>query len=155
MHVEVKIPEHVIIDVDDAKIVITRLGVRSFLNRGQNGEQVIPLSSVIGINFKRSKLIAGQINFVTAAGNQKTNGFGALPGFSNGAFNKANNVVFREIHNDEIEQIKNFVEDYLLNHNSENKLSDADELKKFKALLDDGTITQKEFNNKKKQILDM
>lgn len=32
-------------------------------------------------------------------------------------------------------------------------LSPADELKKYKALLDDGTITQDEFNAKKKQIL--
>lgn len=32
-------------------------------------------------------------------------------------------------------------------------LSTADELKKYKALLDDGTLTQEEFNAKKKQLL--
>ena len=31
--------------------------------------------------------------------------------------------------------------------------SDADELRKFKALLDDGIITQEEFDAKKRQIL--
>ena len=31
--------------------------------------------------------------------------------------------------------------------------SDADEIKKYKALLDEGTITQEEFDAKKKQIL--
>lgn len=37
--------------------------------------------------------------------------------------------------------------------NTNVQLSPADELKKYKSLLDDGTITQEEFNAKKKQIL--
>lgn len=36
---------------------------------------------------------------------------------------------------------------------SENKSSDADELMKYKALLDQGVITQQEFDEKKRQIL--
>ena len=34
-----------------------------------------------------------------------------------------------------------------------NNLSSADEIKKFKDLLDSGVITQEEFNAKKKQLL--
>ena len=34
-------------------------------------------------------------------------------------------------------------------------LSDADELKKYKALLDEGIITQEEFNEKKKKIMNI
>lgn len=37
--------------------------------------------------------------------------------------------------------------------NEQNNISHADELKKYKALLDSGIITQEEFNAKKKQIL--
>ena len=36
-----------------------------------------------------------------------------------------------------------------------NPLSDADELRKFKSLLDDGIITQEEFDAKKKQLLNL
>lgn len=36
---------------------------------------------------------------------------------------------------------------------SEQKISFADELRKYKALFDDGIITQEEFEAKKKQIL--
>jgi hypothetical protein len=51
--------------------------------------------------------------------------------------------------------------DYILNENMKNAIrensmqpvSDADELAKFKKLLDDGVITQEEFNTKKKQLL--
>ena len=35
-----------------------------------------------------------------------------------------------------------------------NKISDADEILKFKKLLDEGIITQEEFEKKKKQLLE-
>lgn len=38
-------------------------------------------------------------------------------------------------------------------HDQGGTISGADEIKKFKALLDDGIITQEEFNAKKKQLL--
>jgi predicted Zn-dependent peptidase len=38
-------------------------------------------------------------------------------------------------------------------HNSTTPASNADELKKFKELLDAGVITQEEFDAKKKQLL--
>lgn len=41
------------------------------------------------------------------------------------------------------------------NNSSANISSNADELKKFKELLDNGTITQEEFNEKKKQLLNL
>ena len=38
---------------------------------------------------------------------------------------------------------------------SRNDSSQADELKKYKELLDNGVISQEEFNVKKKQLLDL
>ena len=49
------------------------------------------------------------------------------------------------------------VEYYKTSNNTQtvqvNKLSSADELRKYKALLDDGIITQEEFETKKKELL--
>jgi len=39
------------------------------------------------------------------------------------------------------------------NNKVDNAISQADELLKFKKLLDDGVITQQEFDNKKEQLL--
>lgn len=55
--VEIHIPEHVIITADDAKVVITRKGIRSFANRGQNGDQTIPLTNIIGVDFKKKPVL--------------------------------------------------------------------------------------------------
>lgn len=151
--VDIGIPEHVIISIDSHAVTVTRKGIRSFANRGQNGDQVIPLQSIIGVDFKKAGLTSGQINFVTSAGNQKTGGMGALPGFSGGAYNKANNVLFRSSHNEDIEFIKNFVESHMGQSPSSESLSVADEISKFKKLLDDGVITNEEFEAKKKQLL--
>lgn len=153
--VEIHIPEHVIITADDAKVVITRKGIRSFAIRGQNGDQTIPLTNIIGVDFKKAGVTAGQINFITAAGNQTTGGLGALPGFAHGAYNKANNVVFRGgSNNKDMEKLKTFVENNMGPKESQAQATDtADEIAKFKKLLDDGTITQEEFDAKKKQLL--
>lgn len=73
--------------------------------------------------------------------------------FGGGDYNKANSVVFRD-HNKKIEEIKNIVEQKINQANEPiQSISSADEIAKFKKLLDDGTITQEEFDAKKKQLL--
>lgn len=155
MKVEIKIPEHVIVETTDNAVIITRKGLRSFANRGSNGSQTIPFSSIISVDFKPASgpagMIGGHIDFVTAAGNAGTAGLGALVG--NGSdYNKANSIVFRK-NNKEMEQIKQIVESHMGQPTqTAAPISEADELSKFKALLDNGTITQAEFDAKKKQI---
>lgn len=156
--IDVNIPEHVILTADATKVVINRKGISSFANRGMNGEQLIPMASILGVNFKRAGVTAGQINFVTAAGNQNTGGMGALPEFTNGAYNKANNIVFRGEHNSDMEELKSFVEQQIMARSEPTPVatkqdSSADEIRKFKSLLDDGIITKEEFDAKKKQLL--
>lgn len=53
-------------------------------------------------------------------------------------------------------EIKKYIENYIQNRNKSvavTQVSGADELLKYKELLDMGAITQEEFNLKKKQIL--
>jgi len=156
--VELNIPEHVILEADDNKVIITRKGLRSFANRGSNGSQSIPFSSIIGIDYKPATLTAGHIGFTTAAGNQTMGGMGSQGIFANSDYSKANSIVFRSKKaNKMIEEIKNRVENYINNptssDNSVNPVDSLDELPKLKKMLDDGILTQEEFDAKKKQIL--
>lgn len=156
--VELNIPEHVILEADDTKITITRKGLRSFANRGSNGSQTIPFNSIIGIDYKPATLTAGHIGFTTAAGNQTTGGLGSQGIFANIDYSKANSIVFRSKKaNKPIQEIKDRVEDYInqsTSNNDSNSTSDSlNELPKLKKMLDDGILTQEEFDAKKKQIL--
>lgn len=159
MKVEIKVPEHVIVETTDTGVIIDRKGLRSLGNRGSTGTQTIPYSSIISVDFKKASgpagIIGGHIDFVTAAGNASTPGFGALMG-AGSDYNKANAVVFRKF-NDEMEQIKDIVESHMgqqpVSNPTTQVTSEADELAKFKRLLDQGVLTQEEFDAKKKQIL--
>jgi len=66
------------------------------------------------------------------------------------SYKKANNCA-QEI----FEVLYNAFKNYKENEETENKNSPADEIKKYKQLLDEGIITQKEFDLKKKQLLDL
>ena len=60
--------------------------------------------------------------------------------------------------NDEVSSAKSFIENQMIKSKQAsrtvvNTLSPADELRKFKQLLDDGIINQAEFDEKKKQLL--
>lgn len=156
LKVEVKHPEHVIIKVDDQKIVITRKGVNSFFNRGGGGDHVIPMSTVTGVDFKEAGITGGQIKFSTIGGEKKSGGLGSLPPFNGSIYNNENGIIFRKKHNKEMEQIKDFVESKLLSKNenkSNSNLSVVNELKKLKDLLDEGAITESEFNQVKSKLL--
>lgn len=87
---------------------------------------------------------------------KKTGGLGSLPPFNGSIYNNENGIIFRKKHNKEMEQIKDFVESKLLSKNenkSNSNLSVVNELKKLKDLLDEGAITESEFNQVKSKLL--
>ncbi|MCT3599263.1 DUF4428 domain-containing protein [Levilactobacillus brevis] len=154
LFVEIGIPEHVFLSVTNNAVVIDRKGIRSFANRGKTGTQKIPFQSITSIEFKRGGISHGQITFHTLGGDDKTAGFGNQGLWANGVYNNNNSIIFDASHNDKIQQIKDLVEPKIgLNTQPSQSVSPADELRKFKSLLDDGIITQEEFDTKKKQIL--
>lgn len=68
---------------------------------------------------------------------------------------KKNSLLYREL-NTRVKEILIELENIIGNKDNSNKKNDeADEIRKFKLLLDEGIITQEEFNEKKKQILNM
>lgn len=73
---------------------------------------------------------------------------------------KGNNIKYKIDFLVNSEELKNYIMNYISNCKIENpivssneQLGQADELKKYKDLLDSGVITQEEFDTKKKQLL--
>ena len=134
------------------RVIIERGGVLGFLTQGLAGAKTIPMDSIMSVQFKE--------------GNMWTNGFiqfGIMGGKEarGGVFNATqdeNTVMIKAATNDNAREIKDYIEGIILNR-SKNKetviqqVSPAEELKKFKELLDMGVISQAEFDAKKKQIL--
>ena len=134
------------------RVIIERGGALGFLTQGLAGAKTIPMDSIMSVQFKE--------------GNMWTNGFiqfGIMGGKEarGGVFNATqdeNTVMIKAATNDDARAIKDYIESIILNR-SKNKVtviqqaSPAEELKKFKELLDMGVISQAEFDAKKKQIL--
>lgn len=134
------------------RVIIERGGALGFLTQGLAGAKTIPMDSIMSVQFKE--------------GNMWTNGFiqfGIMGGKEarGGVFNATqdeNTVMIKAATNDDARAIKDYIESIILNR-SKNKetviqqASPAEELKKFKELLDMGVISQAEFDAKKKQIL--
>lgn len=134
------------------RVIIERGGALGFLTQGLAGAKTIPMDSIMSVQFKE--------------GNMWTNGFiqfGIMGGKEarGGIFNATqdeNTVMIKAATNDSAREIKDYIEGIILNR-SKNKetvvqqVSPAEELKKFKELLDMGVISQAEFDAKKKQIL--
>lgn len=142
------------IDIYENKAVITtKTNLGSIMAGGyNNGEKTIYYRDVIGIQFKLPTFVQiGYLQFETASC-QATNNFFSENSFP---FESSN------ISNREIEKVVSYVKDQVDKIRSAptstatviQAQSPADELKKFKELLDMGVITQDEFDQKKKQLL--
>ncbi len=140
------------IAVYEDRIIIERRGVNGFMTHGLAGAKTIPMDSIMSVQFKK--------------GNMLTNGFiqfGILGGREGrgGVFNATrdeNTVMIKQSTNGEAHQIKDYIEGIIINRSKNQgtvvqQVSPAEELKKFKELLDMGAISQEEFDAKKKQIL--
>lgn len=122
------------------------------------GKRTIPLRSIQAVTFQEGK----KGIFINKCGVLDFD----IPGSNNGQATdyyqaKAydpNRIMFEEEYNSEARKIKDYIEEYLSNPPVNNspmiqQTSAADELRKFKELLDMGVITQAEFDAKKKQLL--
>ena len=121
-----------------------------------DGEKTIYYSDVIGVQFKPSGLAIGYLQLETASssGNNKTSNF-----FNENSFTYEP----QNITNEEMEKVVAYIRERVeACKEAKNNpviaapvaaVSVADEIKKFKELLDMGAITQEEFDAKKKQLL--
>lgn len=134
-------------------LVIKHSGVLNFMSKnGLNGEKRINYTSISSIECRKATtMAAGFIQFsIMGTG---------IGGGLNAAAGDENSILFNATNNNLIQQIIEYVEKRRLEISAPKTqqvvqaASSADELLKFKQLLDQGIITQEEFDAKKKQLL--
>ena len=113
-------------------------------------DKTIPFSNIISVKVKKPGLMAGYIYFQTVGG---------LNNYLKTSADVAkdeNSIVISGKGKYEIAlKMKERVERWSAKSDSVKADSPADEIMKYKTLLDMGAITQKEFDAKKKQLLDL
>lgn len=135
------------------KVVIERKGILGFLLIGLAGSKTIPMNSIMSVQFKEGTSITnGFIQFGILGGKENRSGL-----FS--ATRDENTVMLNKKYNATARRIKEYIEQKIMERNQSPEIvvaqqnSAADEIAKFKSLLDQGVITQEEFDAKKKQLL--
>lgn len=147
-----------ILDVYDDKVIFTSTKSTATLVTGlvfgtsvTQGEKTIYYRDAIGVQYKPSSIADGYIQVETAAGNMTAKG---------NQYSGENSIQFSGKTMDEEAAI---IVDFIRKRVEEIKsapvggviqqISPAEEMKKFKELLDMGVITQDEFDAKKKELL--
>ena len=137
----------------DKAVIKTEATIGSFLTGNiSDGEKTIYYSDCVGVQFKESGIQIGYLQLETAANtmNQRANNF----------FNE-NSFTFdlSTTTNEQMKEVRDYIQGQIRaikngnNAPQSTTISAADELKKYKELLDMGAITQDEFDAKKKQLL--
>ena len=144
-----------IVILEDDKITIRRKGICSFFNYGLKGEKTIQISSITGTQYKPCSFTNGYLQFVVMGSQENKGGLSAAQKDENTicwAHKKCNKYA---------EKIVKHIEQSNLNRNKNNsniynisKQDDKyDKLAKIKKLLDDGVLSQEEFEQEKRKIL--
>lgn len=138
---------------EDRVVLKVTVGIGSFLTGNvSDGEKTIYFSDCIGVQFKESGLQIGYLQFETAGRlmNNATSNF-----FNENSFTWDTTVQTNEFMRQIAEFVKGRVSYYKQQKNAPSvaAFSPADELKKYKELLDMGVISQEEFDKKKNQLL--
>lgn len=144
--------------IDRSKAWSVSFGRGMEINPHGKGIRTIPLSSISAVEFaeaykKKIGTQLGVLEFITPGGDN-----GLTVSAMQARMANLNRFMFMPEYNNLARKMKEYIEDYILNNSAKNttviqQTSAADELKKFKELLDIGIITQEEFEAKKKQLL--
>lgn len=149
-----------ILFVYEDRVVISRKTFTGFMMQGHAGDRTIYFSDIQSVEFRKPTLIAnGYLQFIVA-GTSYTNSRPGLLGSSKQSTEDPNTLLLRAFNKKtpiEAEKAHKVILDRL-NHyrngkNQNSGLSSADELRKYKSLLDDGIISQEEYDLKKKVLL--
>lgn len=143
------------VTVDGNFLRIKRKGMLNFVNHGMDGEKTIDITNMSGIQMKEAgSITSGYLQFIVLGSKESKGGL-----FS--ATQDENTIMFIKKEQEMANEIKVYVENILSNKNAvkttseekELKVDTVDEIRKYKALAEDGIITEEEFQTKKKQLL--
>ena len=145
-----------ILFVYDDRIVIQHKGVLNLFAMGLKGDKTIYFNNITSVQLKKAGWTAGYLQFSILGGRESV--AGVL-----GATQDENTITFNSNKNDEAETIAEHINKKLsefrngiMQHQTASitpASSPADEIRKYKELLDMDAITKEEFDLKKKQIL--
>jgi hypothetical protein len=154
-------PVRLVLEGSDGKSVVVEGNLVKIVKKslfGGKDEKVIPIQNIAGVNveqMKFGKLSKGYIQFMIGAAGKAHKKLGM--GGAVAAGKDANSVRFSSFRNSKIAmQMKAYIEQYVAPQDPQlatTAVSTADEIRKWKALLDDGIINQEEFEQKKKILL--
>lgn len=142
-------------ELHEDKVIIKRQGALAKMSQGFfKGDKSIYISQISAIQVKPGTMLTnGYIEFTLSGGRENTNGL-------LDATKDENSVIFTKKKNEQVDRMKSILEDLKSNSSATTtnttvvqSSSAADEIKKFKDLLDQGIITEAEFESKKKQLL--
>ncbi len=145
-----------VLRVYEDRIVLTQKGVMGALTRGFSGEKTIYIRDITSVQFKEAAWTAGFIEFTFPGSNDRPGGsiFG-VPNENRFTFSNRSMSVQKEL-TAQAQKIKEFIDRKIGENKSQSRsqiISVADELAKFKKLLDDGVLTEAEFAKKKQELL--
>lgn len=137
----------------DDYLMINRTGSPLMMAPELRGEKKIPYKSITALQYKpATSAVSGYIQ-LTILGSTETR-FGVF-----GATQDSNSIMFIKKFSSVADEIKQKLEEIINSNNkaqnTTSSLSVADEILKFKELLDSGIITDEEFNNKKRDLLNL
>lgn len=134
--------------LDGGFIRIDRKGFTNAWQRGFVGEKTINISDIVAVRLKKPGALPASIQFVFPGGVETQGGVDA-------STRDINTIVFSASELPYAMRIKEYVENIISNKASGVRHPDsiADEIRKLKQLLDDGIISQDEFDNMKKKYL--
>lgn len=137
-----------IVTVDDQNITIEAKGLTNTINRGIKGVKTIPINAITAIQYKKPGFTTGFMQFAYSGSSENKGGI-------MDAVKDENTILFGKKETEKAEQLKALIESKRHQQPKGNAQSSSavDEIKQFKSLLDDGIITQEEFDAKKKQLL--
>lgn len=133
-------------------ISLTPKGFLGLAAKGMTGERKIFYKDISSVQFRPStKLLSGFIEFYFAGHNTQKQGGGLFAGTNND-----NRFTFYNKFLPDMLKINDYIQAKINNPATDAIVATNDnvaELKKYKQLLDDGVITQEDFDAKKKQLL--
>lgn len=145
-----KVPK-TFIDIENNIITIQRKGLLNFATQGLKGDKSIPFRNITAIQIKKPGLTNGYIQFSQHGMLESKKGL-----LDANADENTVTLVSKTEYEQALE-IKELIENANNNDSTQQVHTHdvAEEIRKFKALLDDGILTQEEFDAKKKEFLGM
>lgn len=152
-----------IVSAFEDRIEISRKSVIGFLTQGIKADRIVHYRDMTSIETKRPSLVTnGYMQFIINPELSVKQKVSIVSGTTVESMKDSNSVIFTAIHKKtlkEFDELKEYVLSRLCFYNDKQQdvnlhsVNGFDDLTKLKSLLDNGIITQEDFDAKKKQIL--